>query len=134
MQDSANLLNQLKAKVAYLQQINELLKLELDPILLPHCCVANLRDNILILEIDSSAWATRLRFLAPTLLQKLRTHKPLHKLQEIQWYIRPKQTVSKSHKPLALSEDNAEFIEEVATHIENENLKIALRKLAARKR
>lgn len=134
MQNSANLLNQLKAKVAYLQQINELLKLELDPILLAHCCVANLRDNILILEIDSSAWATRLRFLAPSLLQKLRVHKPLHQLQEIQWYIRPKQTVSKPNEPLVLSKDNSEFIAAVATHIENENLKTALRKLAARKK
>jgi len=37
-----------------------------------HCRAANLRDGILVLHADSSAWATRLRYELPALLEFFR--------------------------------------------------------------
>lgn len=126
-----NLLSQIKVKVAQLQQLNELVKAQLDSSLGQHCCVANVRDNILILEVDSSAWATRLRYLVPELLQKLRTHKELNRLQEIQWYIRPADINAQSvSRPLTLSQDNAELMMEATQHIANPHLQEVMKKLA----
>lgn len=36
--------------------------------------IANIRDQVLILHADSSAWANRLRYLAPMILQHLRAN------------------------------------------------------------
>ena len=39
-----------------------------------HCQVANLRCTVLVLKADSSAWATRLRYQAPAILEHLQSH------------------------------------------------------------
>lgn len=41
---------------------------------IPHCRVANLRGKVLVLQADSSAWATRLRYEGPAILDHLRRH------------------------------------------------------------
>lgn len=54
-----------------------------------HCHVANLREGCLILAVDSSAWATQLRFRTPDLLEKLRRYPELSDLRGIKHFIQP---------------------------------------------
>ena len=45
---------------------------KLPPPLPDHCRVANLHRDELVLQADSPAWASRLRYLAPMLVERLR--------------------------------------------------------------
>ncbi|HLB57305.1 MAG TPA: DciA family protein, partial [Gammaproteobacteria bacterium] len=42
--------------------------------MIPHCRVMNVAHQTLILEADSATWATRVRYLTPTLLEQLSDH------------------------------------------------------------
>ncbi len=44
----------------------------LEPPLIDHCQIVHLRNNILVLAVDSSQWANRLRFEKLSILTKLR--------------------------------------------------------------
>ncbi|CAN5214667.1 hypothetical protein BH10PSE19_BH10PSE19_22510 [soil metagenome] len=69
-----------------LQQINTLdalLQSFLDAELRPYCRVANLRDGCLVIQAENSAWATRLRYALPQLLQQFRTEGNLPALRSI---------------------------------------------------
>lgn len=52
------------------------LRRHLPDMLAGHCSAARLRDQQLIVSVDSPAWATRLRFVAPQLLDSLRQRYP----------------------------------------------------------
>lgn len=71
-----------------LQAINQLLHTLIEPTLAEHCQVANMRDNSLILQTDSSVWAMKLRYQFPDILQKLR-ESGLRRLNKIECYIQP---------------------------------------------
>ncbi len=49
-----------------------------------HCRVATLRGEVLVLLADSPAWAARLRFEAPALLERLATEPALRGVKAIQ--------------------------------------------------
>lgn len=127
------LLGAIKNKAAQLSHLNSLLHAQLETSLTQCCRVANFRENILIIEINSSAWATRLRYLIPELLQKLRREKEFHRLQEIKWYIRPAESEYKKKptKSIKLSEGSSKLIAETAEHISNPMLQTALKKLTS---
>lgn len=61
------------AQLQQLEQLNNLLQDFLESELKPHSRVANLRDGCLVIQVDNSAWATRLRYALPHLLQQFRT-------------------------------------------------------------
>lgn len=101
----------------------------------PHCRVANLRGGLLSIAADSPAWAARVRFLAPRLLQNLQRQSdlPIHRIEvsvmpvEIS-IARP--TIRRpglSHKTLALLEETAQSMDDPA-------LRAALLRLARRRR
>lgn len=56
----------------------------LDPLLEPHCQVANLRSGCLVIMTDSAAWATRLRYTFPDLLSRLRFETRLFNVTSLQ--------------------------------------------------
>lgn len=126
------LLSAIKTKAAQLSHLNNLLHAQLEASLAQYCRVANFRENILIIEVDGSVWATRLRYIVPELLQKLRREKEFHRLQEIKWYIRPVENAykKKSTKSIKMSEENSDLITETAQHIANPHLQSAMKKLA----
>ncbi len=37
-----------------------------------HCQVANLRDTVLVMQVDASVWATKLHYQSPVLLEHVR--------------------------------------------------------------
>ena len=74
-----------------------------------HLFVANIRDNVLIIGTDSAVWHTRVKYLAPMILEQMKQINGLEKLQQIEFRVQPtnsylmqsqqtkKQTSEKNH-------------------------------------
>ena len=76
-------LNKILQKVNQLQHLDQLLKTFLEPDISAHCQVANFRENILVIQCDNAAWATRIKFLIPQLISFLRQPNYLPQLASI---------------------------------------------------
>jgi hypothetical protein len=71
--------NHLQLLLSHSRLLNELQKdlLTILPNPLPqYCYLANIRDNVLIIHVDSSHIATRLRYIVPELIEKWHQNKP----------------------------------------------------------
>ncbi|SCZ50395.1 DUF721 domain-containing protein [Thiohalomonas denitrificans] len=97
-----------------------------------HCRVANLKDGILVLQVDSPAWAGRLRQQAPKLPAQLReTGGDLASVRHVRVTVRPVEHRSVPLRHTAqLSAKSAEGIEAAAETIDDEALSAALKRLA----
>lgn len=87
--DQSPKLHDLLAKTRYLTRINALFKTVIDPALAPHCDVANIRDNCLIVLVHSPTWAMPFRFQLPDILKKLRATLELSGIQQIIYHVEP---------------------------------------------
>ncbi|WJW74945.1 DUF721 domain-containing protein [Thiohalobacter sp. IOR34] len=114
-----------------LARFDRALRERLPPDLARHCRVGNLRDNVLILYVDSSAWAARLRFHSPQLLRQLRQEGPV-KPRDIQVRVMPPAAPRPRTKAAGprLSSDSARLLEQTAHALGDEKLAQALRRLA----
>jgi len=131
--DSSGSLGKILQKTKQLNLLNQLWQIETEPDLARHTCIANFRKDILVIEVESSAWATRLRYAIPELIKKLKVHPEFSTLQNIVWYIQPiRSTPTKTaiKKPILLSSQDAQLLQDAANCTENEKLKIALQNLA----
>lgn len=78
-----------------LQRVKELRNLTrelhsmVDTPLNQHIFVANIRDNTLIIGTDSAVWHTRIKYLAPMILDHMRSKQGLEKLQRIEFRVQP---------------------------------------------
>jgi hypothetical protein len=120
-----------------LHGLNALLGEILGAELAAHCHLANIRDNTLVLAADSAAWATRCRYLAPQLLQKIRSNRDLSGIDNIRVKITtPPSPADTSHsiRRAYMSETTSECINQCAESIDDPHLSSALRQLAKRKR
>ena len=57
-----------------INRLSQSLKGVLEQPLVNHCRIAQMRNNVLVLAVDSSEWASRLRFEKLNLLSKLRNN------------------------------------------------------------
>lgn len=118
-------------KAQELAMLNELIQNFLPALLKRHVSVANFRQGNLILFVESAAWATRLRYQIPTLLQSLRTDGKLYQLCTIDYRIKPRADHTTPPRPRpTLSATAKELISDAATHIKNKRLKHSMRRLA----
>lgn len=65
---------QMLDKAQELERINRELAVIIPEPYRSSLCIANIREQILILHAASSAWATRLRYMAPMILAHLQAH------------------------------------------------------------
>jgi hypothetical protein len=70
-QDGSGHLQRLVKRARALQALDDRLGEYLPPLLKSQCTVAALRDDVLVINAHSPAWATRLRYLAPSILEFL---------------------------------------------------------------
>jgi hypothetical protein len=70
-QNGSGHLPRLVKRAQALQALDDRLGEYLTPLLKSHCTVAALRDDVLVINAHSPAWATRLRYLAPSILEFL---------------------------------------------------------------
>jgi len=129
------------AAVPLLERARKLARLEQAVLgLLPenlagHCKVLNLKKETLVLSVNSSAWAARLRFAEPELIRQLQCHFP-ELVRSVQVRIQPPsvERSPKQHPKLKISMENAELLAQTARSIQHPDLQEALYRLAAKAR
>ncbi len=82
-------LGQILAKVRALQNLTLRLREWLAPEIAAQCCVANLRENCLVIQVDNAAVATHLQYQSAELLSKFRTPDNLPSLANLKIIVRP---------------------------------------------
>jgi len=135
---SNNQLNKLYTHAKDICALNEKLHNYLAPTLSSHCSVANYSAETLIVNADTSAWASKLRNRIPDILAYVRHECGLSKLITVRIRVSPKQNnTSQSNLPgnrlkrkASLSKKSAEFIESVATSIQDHALRESILKIS----
>ncbi len=115
----------------FLHRLNRLVGSLLDDTFEQHCQVGNVRDGVLILYVDSTAWASRMRYQAPTLLKQLQQRKGLASIQKVEVKLLPKQEKVAKIQSVELSSEASSCLIACADSIEDDGLRIALQRLAA---
>jgi hypothetical protein len=113
--------------------LNQLLPLTLSAPLQPHCYVANIRAQTLVIQVDSALWATRLRYEIPRCLKHWQTLFPAQQIEKIEIQVRPLTSTPNSSAPYPkpiLSKKAATSLREVANTVTHPKLKGVLLRLA----
>ncbi|MBI5448397.1 MAG: DUF721 domain-containing protein [Gammaproteobacteria bacterium] len=127
-------MGRLLEKVDELNALDRLVKSCLDPFLIPHCQVANLRSGCLVMMAESAAWATRLRYTFPDLLSRLRYEARLFNVTSLQCVIQKNPPIHSqvAHATLSLSAENAALFAAMAQEEPDPLLAAAFKKLSLR--
>lgn len=97
-----------------------------------HCRVIGLRDGCLRLATETPAWAARLRFQAPRLVQQLRQRGAVT-LHTVQVHVAPPAAPrTPPVRKLRMTAENARLLEQTARAIDDPGLARALARLARR--
>lgn len=122
----------ISAKARQLTDLTQRIRACLPADLADHCRVIGLREGCLRLAAESPAWAARLRFQAPRLVQQLR-QRGAATLHTVQVQIAPAAAprTPPSRKP-RMTAENARLLEQTARAIEDPGLARALTRLARR--
>lgn len=113
--------------------LRELLKNE--TLLTEHCQIVGLDGASLIVIADNSHWVTRFRFFIPQLLIQLRQYPDFKDIRAICCKVRPvhhRAYKKTKRRPLIISENTAEILQETAKKVKDEKLKKILQRLAGR--
>jgi hypothetical protein len=130
-------LNQLYTHAKDICTLNEKLHNYLPASLSSHCTVANYSADTLIVNADTSAWASKLRNRIPDILDYARHECGLSKLISVRIRVSPNR--SNTHFTLpgtelarkaSLSKKSAEFIASVATSIEDPALRESILRIS----
>ena len=124
----AYLQNQLGIQEQLLKQVRETLPSPLDQ----HCIRAIPQGEVLILLVESSAWASRLRYLGRELLKQLQRRKlRFHRVQvRVSMATRPARQNRSTRRALPLSSENAVLLRSLAESSDDDQLKSALLRLS----
>jgi hypothetical protein len=115
----------------FLNRLNNLVQTLLDDDLKIHCQVGNIRDGVLILYTDSTAWASRLRYQSPALLKQMQQHKGLASLQQIEIRVQPREEKVSIYRKAELSNEASSCLQACADGMTDNGLKQALERLAS---
>jgi len=99
-----------------------------------HCQAVNIRGKALILQTESPAWASQLRFYTPAMLSTL-THHRCNYIKEINIRIKPVSAPAPSYTrdKLKISSQSATLINSLAESTPHSKLKQSLLRLASRR-
>lgn len=113
-------------------KINNELKKCLDPSLQEHFELANIKTDVATLLVCSSTWATRLRYNIPAILNALNNQLNFTSVKTIRIKVKkiiPDNSISK-RKPFSLSENSAQFLNDVANNFSDPQLRDCILKLS----
>ncbi|WP_455200453.1 DciA family protein [Kaarinaea lacus] len=82
-------LSQVINRAKALRKLTTQLKNMVDTPLCDHIYVANIRGTTLIIGTDSAAWHTRIKYLAPMILEQMRQLPDMDRLQKIEFRVQP---------------------------------------------
>lgn len=80
---------QVLERAKQLRKLTTQLRNLVDAPLNQHIHVANVRDNVLVIGTDSAVWHTRIKYLAPVILDQMKQHKGLEKLESVEFRVQP---------------------------------------------
>jgi len=131
-------LNKLYIHARDICALNEKLHNHLAPSLSSHCTVANYTAETLTINANTSAWASKLRYCIPDILDYARQECGLSSLKSVRIKVSPghdstTQPDLPGNEPgrkAFLSKESAEFIENVATSITDPALRESIFKIS----
>ena len=117
-----------------LRRATERIRARLGTPLGAHCEVASRRGDTLVVRTDAAAWASRLRFLAPQVLQALSGIEDWSGLRKLQVIVRPPDPDAKPvpARRVEMSVQSADLLRHVAEDIQDSALREALLRLSRR--
>lgn len=120
------------SRITNLSMLADWLKNELPSPLSQECQLINLRGSTLVIGAGSPAWAARLRFQTPRLLEVMSRDLPfeVRKIQVKVLSARPAST-SSTKRAVRVSPDTAELLRQTARSLNHPVLSAALARLAA---
>ncbi|MCW8847166.1 MAG: DUF721 domain-containing protein [Sedimenticola sp.] len=124
-QSFRELLSQSREQERLLQQIRLLIPAPLNA----HCTAAIKKQTQLVIYVDSSTWASRLRFLARELTRQLKSHNLAVDRITVRVLINAKPVVTKRGPIRKLTPENASIINQTADGISDPLLRAALKRL-----
>ena len=132
LQDKHSPIADLCKKAIFIQEVDHKLKKILDPSIQDHFVLANIKTDIAILLVSSPAWATRLRYNIPAILNALNNHLNFTSIKTIRIKVKnpiPDNPVSKK-KLIYLSDNSAQFLNDVANNFNDPQLRACFLKLS----
>nr|VFK13898.1 MAG: hypothetical protein BECKLPF1236A_GA0070988_100957 [Candidatus Kentron sp. LPFa]VFK29760.1 MAG: hypothetical protein BECKLPF1236C_GA0070990_100947 [Candidatus Kentron sp. LPFa] len=96
-----------------------------------HCRLAKISTDTVVLQVDSSVWHSKLRFLGPDIVTFFRTERGMPMITKVRVYVDP--AALRHDEParrLRLSPNTGNFLRSVAKTTENEALRQAWLRLA----
>lgn len=135
LQDERGAFGNLRERCEQLNQLDVLVRKHLPETLRAHCRVANLRDGELILQSESPAWGTMLRYQLPTLLKRLQAADGVPSLHHIRIKVMPASSTVQLRRlqpviPLRMTPATAALIASLAESLKNTTLRSSLLRLA----
>ena len=133
LKNKNSVLGRLCLHAKYLTQLEKKLCLFLESPLNTHCSVANLTNDTLVLHSDSSAWAAKLRYNIPAILNYMQTECKLSSLKTIRIKIKLPENSRQSgsvRKKAVMSKTSARYINQAAAVMSDDDLRLSLLKLA----
>lgn len=131
-------LNNLYTHAKDIYALNEKLQKHLTPSLSSHCSVANYSEETLTIIADTSAWASKLRYGVPDILNYAKRECGLSKLKSVRIKVSPRhRKTAQSNlstmlpvRKASLSKKSADFIKSVATSIKDPALHKSILKIS----
>ena len=131
LKSSPGILSKINGHVSRILSCQDILRTELGLPLSEHLTVANLSEHTLTLHTDNPAWASRLRFNIRTILNIAKNNCHLHDLKSVRIKVVLQNSDSNSHKrPLVLSDNTANMIDNTAYLINDHKLRVSLSSLS----
>lgn len=116
-----------------LSELDRQIKPALPPPLRPHCSVASVSADTLILHASSPVWNARLRYLVPSILEQARKLPGLHRLKSVRVKVALEhrtEAPTPRLRPRSASAGSAECLRRCAEAINDPALKAVLLRLA----
>lgn len=127
-------LKHLASESRQIDSLNRLFLSRLPSMLSSFCQLLSYHNGKLVIETQSNAAATQLRFITPNLIQQLKKTREFSALQNIEFKMAPTKETRKPQapipKPLPVSRHNRQLLEQTADSVSSKELADSLRKLA----
>ena len=127
-------LERLVRRARYLERVDKALQQLLGSPLAERCRVANINHDTLVLQTPSSAWGSRLRYLAPGILQQLSRQLGWDRIKHTKVQVRPDafRQLAEPPRRASLSRESAALLRQVAESTKDAALQNVLLRLSGR--
>lgn len=125
-------LQTLVKKAQRIQQLGQKLETRLDPSLQGNFTLANINEGVATILADSSAWATRLRYQIPVILDVLNNQLGQHHVSTVRIKItrQNQETTTVKKKEISISSETANYLTQTADAFGDGPIRDSLLKIA----